>query len=110
MLRVGIMLDSYTSIAWVAKIVEDIKTCGFARVELVILNTPHAQLRPPLKTRLRNHWRSTLYHRYEEWDYRQNKAEIDVKAPADLSSLLNGTPSITVHPIRKGFTDRIFRS
>ena len=107
MLRVGVMLDSYTSIAWVAKIVEDIQACGFARVELVILNTLPVQKRPSLKKRLRNHWRSTLFHLYEEWDHRRNKAHHDAKAPADISSLLNGVPSITVRPIRKGFTDRI---
>jgi hypothetical protein len=107
MLRVGILLDSYTSVAWVAKIVEDIKGSGFARIELVILNTPPVQSRPNLKTRLRNHWRSSLYHLYEQWDYRRNKVVNDAKAPADLSTLLNGIPSITVHPVRKGFTDRI---
>lgn len=107
MLRVGVMLDSYTSTAWVAKIVEDIQSCGFARVEFVILNTPSVQKRPPLKFRLRNHWRSTLFHLYEQWDYRRNKAHPDAKASADLSFLLSGVPSITVHPIRKGFTDWI---
>lgn len=107
MLRVGILLDSYTAAAWVAKIVEDIQACGFARIELVILNTPPVQSRPGLRTRLRNHWRSTLYHQYEKWDYRQNKAGNDAKAPTDLSTLLSGIASIAVHPIRNGFTDRI---
>jgi hypothetical protein len=107
MLRVGILLDSYKSVAWVAKIVDDIKISGFARIELVILNTPPVQSRPNLKIRLRNHWRSSLYDLYEEWDYRRNKGVNDAKAPADLSTLLNAIPSITVHPVRKGFTDRI---
>jgi hypothetical protein len=107
MLRVGIMLDSYTASAWVAKIVEDIQTSGFAQVELVVLNYPSAQTRPSLKTRLRNHWRLTLFHLYEQWDYRRNKAHHDAKASMNLTSLLNGVPSITVHPVRKGFTDRI---
>ena len=107
MLRVGILLDSYNSVAWVARIVEDIQASGFARIELVVLNTPPAQVRPPLKIRLRNHWQSTLYHRYEDWDYRRNKSGDDPKASVDLSSILNEVLSITVHPTRKGFTDRI---
>jgi methionyl-tRNA formyltransferase len=101
------MLDSYTSSAWVSKVVEDIQGCGFARIETVILNSLPDQKRPPLKARLRNHWRTTLFHLYEQWDYRRNKSPHDAKAPVVLSSLLNGVPSITVHPIRKGFTDRI---
>jgi hypothetical protein len=107
MLRIGIMLDSYVSSAWVAKIIEDIQASEFAHVELVVLNTPPDQQRPSFKKRLRNHWKLTLYHRYEQWDYRRNKVEPDAKATTDLAPLLRDVPSITVHPIRKGFTDRI---
>jgi hypothetical protein len=107
MLRIGVMLDSCSSSAWVAKTIEDIQASGFAHIELVVLNTPPAQERPGLKKRIRNHWKLTLYHRYEQWDYQRNKTEPDAKATADLSPLLSDVPSITVHPIRKGFTDRI---
>jgi hypothetical protein len=108
MLRIGIMLDSYVSSAWVARIVEDIQASGFAQIELVVLNTPPApQAKVSFTKRLRNHWKLTLYHRYEQWDYRRNKTEPDAKAPADLSTLLRNVPAITVHPLRKGFTDRI---
>jgi hypothetical protein len=107
MLRIGIMLDSYVSSAWVAKIVEDIQASGFAHIDLVVLNTPPPQQRPPLGKRLRNHWKLTLFHRYEQWDYKRNKSASDAKAATDLSPLLGGVPCITVHPIRKGFTDRI---
>src|SRR5260370_32167491 len=107
MLRIGIMLDSYVSSAWVAKTIEDIQASGFARIELVVLNTPPVQARPSLRKRLRNHWKLTLYHRYEQWDYKRNKAEHDSRATTDLSPLLRDVPSITVHPQRKRFTDRI---
>jgi hypothetical protein len=107
MLRIGIMLDSLTSSAWVAKIVEDIQASEFAQIELIVLNTPLPQERPPLGKRLRNHWKLTLFHRYEQWDYERNKTTPDAKAAADLSPLLGDIPRITVHPIRKGFTDRI---
>ena len=107
MLRIGIMLDSYVSSAWVAKTIEDIQASGFARFELVVLNTPPAQERPSFRKRLRNHWKLTLYHRYEQWDYKRNKVDLDAKATTDLAPLLHDVPSITVHPLRKGFTDRI---
>jgi hypothetical protein len=107
MLRIGIMLDSYVSSAWVAKTIEDIQASGFARIELVVLNTPPVRETPPLGKRLRNHWKLTLYHRYEQWDYKRNKVEPDSKASTDLAPLLRDVPSITVHPLRKGFTDRI---
>ena len=107
MLRIGIMLDSYVSSAWVAKIIEDIQASSFARIELVVLNTPPPAVRPPLRKRLRNHWKLTLFHRYEQWDYKRNKTTPDAKATADLSPLLADVPNITVHPLRKGFTDRI---
>jgi hypothetical protein len=108
MLRIGIMLDSYVSSAWVAKTIEDIQASGFAQVTLVVLNTPPPSPgKPPLGKRLRNHWKLTLYHRYEQWDYKRNKTEPDAKATVDLTSLLRDVPSITVHPLRKGFTDRI---
>jgi hypothetical protein len=109
MLRIGIMLDSYVSSAWVAKTIEDIQASGFAQVSLVVLNTPPPppSEKPSLRKRLRNHWKLTLYHRYEQWDYKRNRTDPDAKANVDLSSLLRDVPSITVHPIRKGFTDRI---
>jgi hypothetical protein len=107
MLRIGIMLDAYASSAWVAKVIEDIHASGFASIELVVLNTPPPQQRPTFRKRLRNHWNLTLFHRYEQWDYTRNKAASDAKAPANLSPLLGNVPYITVHPLRKGFTDRI---
>src|SRR6201991_1435174 len=107
MLRIGIMLDSYVSSAWVAKTIEDIQTSGFAQIELIVLNTPPVRETPSIRVRLRNHWKLTLYHRYEQWDYKRNKVELDSRASTDLSAMLRDVPAITVHPIRKGFTDRI---
>lgn len=107
MLRVGILLDSYASSAWVASVVEDIQRSEFARIELVVLNTPPPPAAPSFNKRLKNYWKHALYNRYEDWDYRRNKMELDAKAPADLSAALRDVPVVTVHPQRKGFTDRI---
>jgi hypothetical protein len=94
MLRIGIMLDSYVSSAWVAKTIEDIQASGFARIELVVLNTPPVQKTPSLRKRLRNHWNLALYHRYEQWDYKRNKVEPDAKASTDRSPLLRDVPFV----------------
>lgn len=106
MLEIGLMLDSWTSSAWVAQIVQDIQQSGFARVAFVVLNTPVQPATLPLKRRLEAHWRQTLFHKYEHWDYLRNRGSNDSKAPVDLAPLLAGIPSLQVVPIRKGFTDR----
>jgi hypothetical protein len=100
------MLDSLTTSAWVAKIIEDIQSSDFAQVTLVILNTPVAKQKSSLRKKLKNHWNLTLYHRYEQWDYKRQKVKVDAKASRDLSAVLSGVPNIKVDPIRKGFTDR----
>ena len=105
MLRIGLLLDSMNSSAWIASLVEQLQASEFARVELVVLNTPPLQVRPPLKKRLQNYWKSAVYHRYEQWDYKRNKGKADAKAPAALGPLLEGVPVLQVDPRRKGFSD-----
>jgi hypothetical protein len=107
MLRVGIALDSYTSSAWVAKVIEDIQSSGFARLELVLLDSHSEQGKPTLITKLRKRGMSTLFHLYERWDYQRNKANHDAMAPTDVSSLLEGVPSISVPSNRKECSDSI---
>lgn len=106
MLRVGIVLDSYTSSAWVAKVIEDIQSSGFARLELVIFSYSEQSKSSP-ETKLSNRWRFSLFPLYERWDYRRNKADHDALAPTDVSSLLNGIPSIAVHSNDENSSDTI---
>ena len=63
MLRIGIMLDSYTTTAWVAKIIEDIQRSDFAELSLVILNTPAPAVKPSFRKRLKEAWKYALYFR-----------------------------------------------
>jgi len=107
MLRIGIVLDSYTSSAWVAKVIEDIQSSGFARLELVLLNSDSEQGKSSDLTKLRNRWRFTLFHLYERWDYQRNKTDHDALAATNVSSLLNGVPSISVHFNRREGSDSI---
>ena len=107
MLRVGVVLDSYTSSAWVAKVIEDIQSSGFARLELVLLDGHSEQGKPSFLTKLGNSWRFGLFHLYERWDYQRNKAADDALALTDVSSLLNGVPSISVSANRRECSDSI---
>jgi len=100
------MLDSYKTSAWVAKIVEDIQASDFARIHLVVLNTPIVQTPTTWKKRLVASWRLTAFNRYEQWDYQRNRLKQDAKASTDLSEILRDVPAIRVEPQRKGFTDR----
>jgi hypothetical protein len=104
MLRVGIMLDSYVSSAWVAKVIEDIQASEFTQVELVILDTPARESVRSLRTRLSHRWKFSLFRRYERWDYRRNKGEHDALAPTDVSPLLRQVPSILIHSSHEGAT------
>ena len=103
MLRVGLMLDSYISSAWVAKVVEDLQACDFAQVELVVLNS----LSSWKESDVRGPWKSALFRLYEDWDYRRNKQPDDALEPTDLSPLFNAVPSIRVQPQPSGPMDRI---
>jgi hypothetical protein len=103
MLRVGVMLDSYVSSAWIAGILKEIQASGFARIELVVLN----DARPTLKAKLRRRLKFAFFRLYEHWDYRWSKAHPDALAATDLSSFLENVPCLAVHPQHTGFTDRI---
>jgi hypothetical protein len=106
MLRIGLMLDSFTTSAWIEKIVDDIQSSDFSRVEMVIMNSPAQQQRPSFSTRLKNHWKRTLFHLYEKADYAKHKADPDSRASRDLTQTLRDVPLLKVNPVRKGFTDR----
>ena len=93
MLRVGVVLDSYMSSAWVAKVVGDVQSSEFAQLELVLLAT---QNKLPSKARLRDKWKTTFFELYERWDYRRNKVSDDAMQQVDVSSLVRGVPEISV--------------
>lgn len=103
MLRVGVMLDSYVSSAWIARIVEEIQASGFAHIELAVLHDAG-----PAKTAgLRRRLKFALFRLYEQWDERWSRTASDALAATNLTLLLEGVPRLTVHPRRTGFTDRI---
>jgi hypothetical protein len=107
MLRVGVILDSYTSSAWVAEVIKEIQSSGFAQVELAILNDYPAQEDALLKTKFRDQWMSRLFHAYEQWDLKRNRGDHNALEPADVSSLLHGIPLVSVHFDSNVFVDSI---
>jgi len=103
MLRVGVMLDSYVSSAWIAGIVQEIQDSGFARIELVVLNDAGSMLKSGLRSRLK----FALFRLYERADYLWSRTTPDALAKTDLASLLEGVPCLSIHPMSTGYTDRI---
>ena len=86
-LRVGVMLKSTLSSAWVASVLSEIQSSDYARVEAILL-APTA-LSPV---------NSFLFQQYERWDYQRNKVAHDAMAVSELSSLLTGIPSYLIQP------------
>ena len=107
MLRIGLMLDSFSVDAWIAKLIDDIQASDFATVSLIILNTPQERPRLSLRKRIKAHWQKTAYVRYSEWDYHRNRGADDSHAQVDLSEKLARVQVLQVKPLRKGFTDRL---
>jgi hypothetical protein len=105
MLRVGIMLDSYLSSAWIAKSVADIQSSEFARVELVLLQPPHLQSNQPLAAKLMRLWKYSLFESYERWEYGRNGSKPDAFEPVDLAPLLESVPTVVVHSSPKTAED-----
>jgi hypothetical protein len=86
-LRVGIVVDSLTVPAWIARIVSDIRESRVASLELVIL-TP-ADDRPRA---------SRLYELYTRLDARKYATAPDPIAPVSLEHLVGDVPTTRVTP------------
>jgi hypothetical protein len=107
MLRVGIVLDSYTCSAWVAKVLDDIQTSGFSRIEIIVVKEGKHPSSPTSGTKLPGQRSFSLFHLYECWDYARNKVEPDALAPIDVSASLRSLPSVFAPRSRRGCTDVI---
>jgi len=106
-LRIGVMLDSMQSSAWVAKILADIQASEFAEVVLVVINdAPRTTPKRSFRERLRMYWIHGLYNRYVAWDKRANGGERDAFASVALKTILGNAEIISSKPLQKGFVDR----
>ncbi len=106
-LRVGVLLDSWTDRAWIAKIIEDIQQSDVAEVVLVMLNSARSGIpRGNLRERLAGSLYS-LYIRADRWVFRRFlKIPRDAFDPVDLRSLVPCAEVLEVTPRRTQFSDR----
>jgi hypothetical protein len=113
-LSIGLLLDEVACPRFVARIIEDIRSSSFARLDLVVLNAdarPRPVMRAPFPRRL---WRLLsdrkartllLYDLYLRLDGKRPTVD-DPLALVDCGPLLAGVDSIEAQPIVKGFTHR----
>jgi hypothetical protein len=106
-LRIGVMLDSLRSSAWVAKILADIQASDFAEIVLVVMNdAPRTAPKRSFRERLRMYWIYGLYNRYVAWDQRAQCGKHDAFAAIALEQILGNAEIIKTKPLQKGFVDR----
>jgi hypothetical protein len=117
-LRIGLLLDSTELLQCFAEVVDHIRGCDFARVELLVYNAEamQAAARPPVRQPLL--WRvfrllqnkerrqRLLFTLYERLDQRRIAGSDDPLAMVDCSSRFRGIESISVTPITKRFVHR----
>jgi len=90
MLRVGVLLDSGESFAWIAKILERLRESEFARLEVALL------LSSSQDHKSGGSLDSVLFRLYERWDYRRRQDENDPFSPTDLSAFLKETKTVVL--------------
>jgi hypothetical protein len=107
-LRIGLMLNSLRVPRWMAKIIADIQASSFAKVVLIVRNaTPPAPRRKPFRERLKTYWTHSLFERYRRWDRQHHRTPLDAFEEQNVSDMLHGVPELLIHPIQKGFVDRL---
>ena len=110
-LRVAMLIDSYMQPAWVATLIEDVATSGFASIVLVVRNTSPTLAPGPRLTlgqRMRNWVRNRhnlLYVFYERLDAWKFAVSNDPLRMVDVEPHLRGIPVIDVAPRETKFSD-----
>ena len=102
-LRVGILLDSLSQPAWVARALEDVLASSAAEVVLVVRRAQSAPFGASrgFVPRLLRAWRrrqTLLYALYTALDKRLFRVAADAFRPVDVESLLEGCPVVDVTP------------
>jgi hypothetical protein len=105
-LRVGLLLDHFTTPKWIARVIEEVAASDYAEVALVVRNEAVLYPRPKNTaewlTRIR---RSFLFQIYTRLDERRFRRAPDPFEPTDLTPLLLGVPVIRVQPRMTKFSD-----
>jgi hypothetical protein len=104
-LRVGLLLDSLTQPAWVARSIGLAMETGVVDLALVVLRDVPAAPRAPFLTRLRRASKHILYITYTKLDQKLFPVRPDPFEPTDLTQLLKDVPVQRVTPRQTRFSD-----
>jgi hypothetical protein len=106
-LRVGVLLDSWTERAWIARIIEDIQQSDVARVVAVAVNRTERPSRWRRFFKLLPYVFYLVYYRVDRWIMRRlTRARSDAFDQVDLRPSLSEAKSLDVRPICGRFSDR----
>lgn len=105
-LKIGVMLDSLTVSAWVARIIAEVAKTPYLDLTLVVLNDAPAPPPPGFWERLKTMSPTLLWALYHHFDSKYFKSPNDAFAQVDLGNLLRNVPVIKARPIQKKFVDR----
>lgn len=109
LLRIGIMLDGTNAPAWVETLLKGIRSSGFAKLSLVILNANDPVPQPSqsrLKRFLTGQMKHALYSRYISFDEAKHGHLVTAMHSKDISGLIAGIPQMPIKNTRQKFVDR----
>ena len=103
MLRIGIIANPSCGNAWLEDALRSLQASEFVELALIVVTAASSALaQPPLvDERLRTHWSQSLFLRYQQWDYKKNRAEDDALSARDLTSLLSAVPRVVLSPAQQ---------
>ena len=103
-LRVGVLLDTYTQPAWVARILESINASSIATLVLVVKNEARAASAGWLRRRLQDR-RHLLYTAFRKADDAIFRPKPDAFAPVDVTPLVKSADVIAITPRMTTYSD-----
>lgn len=102
-IRVGLLLDSWAVPAWVARIVDDIRSAPFAEISVVVLNATPPWARSVRRVLEKRH--QLLWRAYMAADARLFRVPHNPFTRRNLEVLLSDVPVVQVSPEKKLFSD-----
>jgi hypothetical protein len=107
-LKVGVLLDELSAPSWIAKILADIESSGFADLRLAVVNSNVGPVRPKGSRlhRLLHSEVGFLYYRFLQLEKKKYPAFHEPFVDQDLAPFFKGKPVLAVTPIRRKFVDR----
>ncbi|MGN6569256.1 MAG: glucosamine inositolphosphorylceramide transferase family protein [Flavipsychrobacter sp.] len=105
-IKVGLLMDSLTVPNWICKLIEKINESNYAEVSLIVMNTANNQASSRLN-KVVNNFNEVFFAAYKKLENKVHPIANDAFYLKDVSSLLRTTPTVSVKPIQKKFSDTI---